>query len=131
MWYFIWGLFLFIIFLWIFVFLKFSKKKKLSKYDKKEILKNFKKIKSLYSFKEKMVDYDKLYYFILKKIWYKWSFWEILKSEPKHIKDLNKIWELHKIRNKLVHDFSDISENDLKKKVKEYEKEIEYFLKIL
>ena len=120
--------FVFIIFLGVFLFFKFRKKSKLNISDKKEILRNFKNIKSLKSSKEKIVDFDKLYHLILKKLWYKWSFWEILKSEPKHIKNLNKIWELHKLRNELVHSFSDISEKKMDIKVNEYEKEIERFL---
>jgi hypothetical protein len=52
-----------------------------------------------------------------------------LKSNPKEIRDLNTIWELHKIRNKLVHDFSSLSESVLKKKGNEYKKEVETLFK--
>ena len=113
----------------IFVLLKFSKNKKLDNNAKKEIKKNLVYIKNLSSNKEKIVDYDKLYHKILIKLWFKGSFGEILKSEPKVINDLNKIWELHKLRNKLVHDFDLLTENILKKKAEEYERIINNLLK--
>ncbi len=115
----------------IFLILKFSKSKKLSLQIKKELQKNFRQIKTSTSSKEKIVDFDKLYHKILIKLWYDWTFWEILKSKPSIISDLNKVWELHKLRNKLVHDFDLMSENILKKKALEYEKLIlELFKKI-
>jgi len=51
-----------------------------------------------------------------------------LKLNPKEVIDINKIWELHKLRNKLVHDFDLISESMLRKKITEYEKEINALL---
>jgi len=123
-------IFILIIFIfWIFLILKFSKNKKLWSQIKKELEKNFKYIKSSTSSKERVIDFDKLYHKILLKLWYNWTFWEILKSEPKVVSDINKIWELHKLRNKLVHDFDLISENILKKKALEYEKIIRELLK--
>jgi len=117
-------IFLFIIIIWIYLIFKYGSKNKLSKEDKKYFFKVFKKIKSNISLKEIIVDYDKLYHKILLGLWYKWTFWEILKLKPKEIRDINKIWELHKLRNKLVHDFDLMSESMLKKKTIEYEKEI-------
>ena len=110
---------------WISIILKFSKKKKLSEADKKELKNIFKNMKTSKSDKEKLIDYDKLYHKILQKFWYNWTFWEILKTKPNEIWNLNKVWELHKLRNKLVHDV----EENLFLKVKEYEKEIEIILK--
>jgi len=120
-----------IFFLWIFIVLKYLKKKKLDKSDKKEILKFFSIIKNKKSSKEKIIDYDKLYHRILLKLGFKWSFWEILKSEPRVIENLNQIWELHKLRNNLVHSFDNISEKFLNKKAEEYEKIIRNLLKII
>jgi uncharacterized protein YutE (UPF0331/DUF86 family) len=57
------------------------------------------------------------------------TFGEILKSKPREIDDLNKIWELHKLRNKLVHDFDLLDDIILTKKSKEYQKEFEKLLK--
>ena len=88
------------------------------------LLKNLNNIKKLESEKEKIVDLDKLYHHILKSLWYNWTFGEILKSKPKKITDLNKLWELHKLRNKLVHEFGTIDNDFLWKKSKEYEREV-------
>ena len=114
---------------WISIILKFSKKKKLSEADKKELKNIFKNMKVNKSDKEKLIDYDKLYHKILQKFWYNWSFWEILKTKPNEIWNLNKVWKLHKLRNKLVHDVDEKIKENLFLKVKEYEKEIEIILK--
>jgi len=114
---------------WISIILKFSKKKKLSEADKKELKNIFKNMKVNKSDKEKLIDYDKLYHKILQKFWYNWTFWEILKTKPNEIWNLNKVWELHKLRNKLVHDVDEKIKENLSLKVKEYEKEIEIILK--
>ena len=114
---------------WISIILKFSKKKKLSEADKKELKNIFKNMKVNKSDKEKLIDYDKLYHKILQQFWYTWTFWEILKTKPNEIWNLNKVWELHKLRNKLVHDVDEEIKENLFLKVKEYEKEIEIILK--
>ena len=114
---------------WISIILKFSKKKKLSEADKKELKNIFKNMKVNKSDKEKLIDYDKLYHKIIQKFWYNWTFWEILKTKPNEIWNLNKVWELHKLRNKLVHDVDEEIKENLFLKVKEYEKEIEIILK--
>ena len=114
---------------WISIILKFSKKKKLSEADKKELKNIFKNMKVNKSDKEKLIDYDKLYHKILQKFWYNWTFWEILKTKPNEIWNLNKVWELHKLRNKLVHDVDEKIKENLFVKVKEYDKEIEIILK--
>ncbi len=120
----------FIIILALFLLFIFrNKKKKLTANQKKEIIKIFNKIKKSISNKEKIIDFDKLYHKILLDLWYKWSFWEILKKEPKEILNLNKIWELHKLRNNLVHQFNWEKDSLLEIKSKEYIKEIQKILK--
>ncbi|RAL55830.1 hypothetical protein BLD25_03245 [Candidatus Gracilibacteria bacterium GN02-872] len=111
------------------IILKFSKKKKLSEADKKELKNIFKNMKVNKSDKEKLIDYDKLYHKILQKFGYNGTFGEILKTKPNEIGNLNKVWELHKLRNKLVHDVDEEIKENLFLKVKEYEKEIEIILK--
>ena len=118
-----------IIFAIIIILIFRKKKKKLDASQKEEIIKYFIKIKKSSSNKEKIIDFDKLYHKILLDLWYKWSFWNILKKEPKEIFNLNKIWELHKLRNNLVHSFNWEKEDFLEKKVKEYIKEINLILK--
>ena len=122
--------------IWIIIFLALiilfifrNKKKKLTTSQKKEITRFFNKIKKSKSNKEKIIDFDKLFHKILIELWYKWSFWEILKKEPKEVINLNKIWELHKLRNNLVHQFNNEKDDFLEKKVKEYVKEINLILK--
>ncbi len=117
-------IFLVIVLVWIFLVFKFSKKKWISENDRTFFIKQLKKISSNNSYKEQIIDLDKLYHKILQAFWYKWSFWEILKQKPIVIWNLNKIWELHKLRNKLVHDFDILSENILKEKSLNYQKEI-------
>lgn len=118
-------------FLWV-IYWGFSiiarySKESLSKEDRKELKKNFTEAKKIKSEREKMIFYDKIMHNILLKLWYKWTFWEILKQKPIQIENLNKVWELHKIRNKLVHEL-DFKVENFEKKLKEYEYQIEFIL---
>lgn len=113
----------------IFTVIKFSLKKKIPKEKKDYLNKLLRDISSKNWGKEKIIDYDKLYHKILLEMWYNWTFWEILKMEPNEIWNINKVWELHKLRNKLVHDFDFIDEKYLKKKENDYKDEIIFILK--
>ena len=126
---FYWIIIILIIFIF-FAFLYFNKNKhKLSKDDYSKYSKLLNRIfTDNVSNKEKIMDIDKLYHKILITIWYNWSFWEILKQNPKKIKDINKIWDLHKLRNKLAHDFDKIDESVLYKKLCEYKTETQNLL---
>lgn len=105
-----------------------SRKKKLTE-EKKEYFKQLlKQIENQTEAKQKIIDYDKLYHKILLELWYKWDFWSILKISPMVISDIDKIWELHKFRNKLVHDFDLFNANILNKKENEYKTELEKLL---
>ena len=114
---------------WIFLVIKYSKKKTLS--SEKVILftKLLKRNMHQVSPKAKLIDYDKLYHKILNELGYWGSFWEALKLEPKEVTNIDKIWKLHKLRNKLVHDFDDYEERHLRRQASEYEKEIKKLLK--
>ena len=114
-----------------FAFIWWKKWKKLSKEKIKDFQKKLKQIGANISSKEKIIDSDKLYHKILLEAWYNWDFWTILKQKPIIINDLNLIWELHKVRNKLVHDFDNFSESILQEKAKKFSKEIEILLKKL
>ncbi len=111
-----------------FAFIWSKKSKKLSPEKIKDFEKKLKQINTNISSKEKIIDSDKLYHKILQEAWYNWDFWEILKQKPLIINDLDKIWELHKIRNKLVHDFDQFDERVLLTKSNEFVKEIEKLL---
>lgn len=79
--------------------------------------------------KEKIIDYDKLYHKILLKSGYQWGFGDILKQKPPEVHNLNKIWELHKVRNLLVHEIGYPKWVSLFKVADEYKQEINSLLK--
>lgn len=124
-------IFLIILILGIYLSFFYQKKKKITS----ENLLKFQKLLSninndkLKSNKEKILDLDKLYHKILLSVQYNWTFWEILKQKPNIIKDIDKVWELHKLRNKIAHEFSDLDNQFLENKVSEYLKEIKEILK--
>ena len=123
-------IFIIILFIWIFLLFKFrNKKKKISLTKITFLNKQLKKVIVNWSYKEQIIDIDKLYHKVLVEGWYNWTFWEILKSEAREIWNLNKIWELHKLRNKLVHDFDTSSETVLKNKSLEYKNEFNKLIK--
>ena len=123
--------FVLVIIIWIILIIKFTKKYKISSEKIVFFNKQLKRILSSESHKEQIIDIDKLYHKVLLEAWYTWTFWEILKSEPSEIWNINKIWELHKIRNKLVHDFDLLSKQILKKRAFEYIKEFNNLVKQL
>ncbi len=122
-------IFIFIVLIWIFLIFKFTKKYKINPEKLNFFNVQLKRIILNWSYKEHIIDIDKLYHKVLQEAWYKGTFWEILKTEPSEIWDLQKIWELHKLRNKLVHDFDLLSERKLREKSEEYQKEIKKLLK--
>lgn len=117
--------FLIILIIWVTLIFIFSRKRKISNEKKDYFRGELKKILDNWDFSIKIINLDKLYHKILLEMWYSWTFWEILKRKPKEINDLNKIWELHKLRNKLAHEFENIDKNILSKKVGEYKREVE------
>ncbi len=128
-------IFILVFTLWLFFIFdvwKIVKRKKLSASKSNYLIQQYNIIKnSADNTKEQIIDYDKLYHKILKDLWYIWGFWDILKLKPKEIPNINKIWELHKLRNKLVHDFDLLEETVLKQKALEYRKEIKNILRII
>lgn len=113
---------LFVVAIW---FWKIPKKKRIKACDLQDfdcIRKNIHSKKV--SDKEKIIDYDKLYHKILLKAWYQWTFWDILKSKPKEIQNINKIWNLHKIRNHLVHEIGSPKWVSLFQIANDYKKEV-------
>lgn len=126
-------LFLLWLFLLLVVVLFYKKKEKsLLSIEKKLFFEHqFKIISWKTSPKEKIIDTDKLFHKLLLEIWYSWNFWDILKSKPKEIKNLDKVWEFHKLRNKLVHDFDLVSNNILLKKSRLFLAEFNILLRFL
>lgn len=119
---------LFVLIFWIYIIFFYNRPKKLTSEKIKYFEGKLKIIDKSKSSKEIIIDADKLYHKILLEVWYVWDFWSILKQKPIIIDDLNKIWELHKIRNKLVHDFFDFDENFLLNKQKVFLLEIKKLL---
>ena len=122
-------IFIIILFIWVFLIFKYTKANKLSSENVKLFNIQLKRLIENWSFKEQIIDMDKLYHKILQEIGYTWTFWEILKIEPSEIVNIQRIWELHKLRNKLVHDFDNLSQNVLQNKSLDYEKEIKRLIK--
>jgi len=79
--------------------------------------------------KQQVIEYDKIYHHTLKKLGYDGTFWEILKSNPKEIKNIQEIWELHKFRNTLVHELRDLDDRFIAKQGKKYGSIVEKFVK--
>lgn len=119
----------FLVLVIIFFAFFYYKPKKLSSQKIAQFRQFQRKISSFDSFKEQILDYDKLYHKMLMAYWYHGTFWDILKQKPRIILNLNKIWELHKLRNKLAHDFDHIDEKILQQKSKEYFDEISILIK--
>ena len=101
-------------------------RKKLNQEQIKSLKKLLKNIElNIDSTQHQILEIDKLYHKVLREAWYNWTFWEILKLNPKEITDINLIWELHKIRNKIAHDFDIMDQKTLLVKAKTYKKEVE------
>ena len=101
-------------------------RKKLNQEQIKSLKKLLKNIElNIDSTQHQILEIDKLYHKVLREAWYNWTFWEILKLNPKEITDINLIWELHKIRNKIAHDFDLMDQKTLLVKAKTYKKEVE------
>ena len=81
------------------------------------------------SSKVQIIECDKIYHHILRDLWYSWSFWEILKRNPKEIKNIQDVWRLHKLRNSLVHELKERDEKFLEKSAEEYRWIVKDFLK--
>ncbi len=120
---------LLVVVIWIFVlFIWWNKKsQKLSKnkidFYKKEIKKC-----AYFSLNEKIIFYDKILNHILIDLWYTWNLWEQLRKNPKEIKNIQEIWRLHKLRNRISHELWVISNTDLIKEGNNFEKEINKLL---
>lgn len=121
-------LLIFIIITLFWLYLGFFYKKRVKKIEKWRFDYLKKRIKiassSDNSFSEQIIQIDKIYHSILKEIWYSWTFWEILKQKPAFIDDIDRVWKLHKLRNKLAHDLDTVPQTILRKSSQEYKNEV-------
>jgi hypothetical protein len=124
---------IFIILLWVFIVIIpwIHYKRKISRVKNKYFIKKINEtLKKRISLREKIITLDKILHNILLELWYYGTLWEILKKEPEYILNIEKIWELHKLRNKLVHNIDDdYSDNFLYVKLEEFNKELKILLK--
>lgn len=73
--------------------------------------------------KERYIELDVLYHHILQSLGYTGSFGSILKQSPVVVKDLDTIWRLHKLRNRLVHEMQTISDREIENALTQYLRE--------
>lgn len=108
----------------MFLIFWFSPKKQLRKDKKAYYRKEIQKISTLPSPTERIIRYDMILHHILKDYGYSGNVGDQLKAKPRVIRDLNAIWSLHKLRNKLAHSMDTVSEGLLERKADEFEKEM-------
>ena len=108
----------------VFLTFWFTPKKQLKKDKKNYYQKEIQKASTLPSPTERIIRYDMIMHHILKDYGYSGTVGDQLKAKPRVIKDINAIWSLHKLRNKLAHSLETVSEGLLERKADEYEKEL-------
>ncbi len=108
----------------VFLTFRFSGKLNLSKSQKTYYKQEIQKTSTLPSLQEQILQYDKILNHILRDYGYSGTVGDQLKAKPRMMKNLNTIWSLHKLRNKLAHDMEPVSVDLLDKKAREFEKEI-------
>jgi hypothetical protein len=106
----------------VFLTFDFSSKKSLKKDKKNYYQKEIQKISTLPSSTERIIRYDMIMHHILKDYGYSGTVGDQLKAKPRMISNLDAVWSLHKLRNKLAHSMEIISEGLLEKKANEFEK---------
>lgn len=82
------------------------------------------KIENIDSPSEHIMKYDIVLHNVLKDAGYTGTVGDQLKKKPIMIKNLDTIWNLHKLRNKLAHDMDTINPSLLEKKSDEFNKEL-------
>ncbi|EKD29379.1 MAG: hypothetical protein ACD_78C00429G0001 [uncultured bacterium (gcode 4)] len=95
------------------------------KKDKKDYYrKEIQKVSALPSPTEQIMRYDMIMHHILKDYGYSGNVGDQLKAKPRMMNNLNAIWSLHKLRNKLAHSMDTVSVDLLERKADEFEKEV-------
>ena len=69
---------------------------------------------------EQIMQYDKIFSYILKDYGYEWTLSDQLRNNPSIVKDMKLAWSLHKLRNKLAHDLTEISDKTLKSEAEKF-----------
>lgn len=108
----------------IVTFVSSTTKKHLKKDKKSYYEKEIQKVSTLPSPTERIMRYDMIMHHILKDYGYSGTVGDQLKAKPRMMSNLNVIWSLHKLRNKLAHDMGTVSVDLLEKKAQEFEKAV-------
>jgi hypothetical protein len=69
-----------------------------------------------------ILDADKILDYVLARHGFSGSLGEKLKTSAYKFSDLNGIWNAHKLRNKLAHEFEEADEDEVKKALKQYKR---------
>lgn len=69
-----------------------------------------------------MVDADKLLDYVLTRHGFHGSLGEKLKAAAHKFSDLNGIWNAHKLRNRLVHEFEEVEKEEVERALKQFKK---------
>lgn len=109
---------------WVFLTFRFSTKKHLKPSKKSYYQAEIQKVSALPSPTERIMRYDMIMHHILKDYGYSWNVGDQLKAKPRMISNLDAIWSLHKLRNKLTHSMETVSEGLLERKADEFEKAV-------
>jgi len=109
--------------------IKIKFQKKISEKDKNFIKTKWQKITNTNNNNQAILDADKLLQISLQKIGIKGSVGEQLKNKNNKISNINEIWEAHKIRNKIAHEFFEPNEKETQLTLKKYKKTIEEIIK--
>jgi hypothetical protein len=78
---------------------------------------------------ERIMRYDAILHFILEDYGYSGTVGDQLKAKPTMIGDLDRMWDLHKLRNHLAHEMKPIAHHVLESRSKLFEKELLRLLK--
>lgn len=73
--------------------------------------------------------YDMIMHHILKDFGYSGTVGDQLKAKPRVISNLDTVWSLHKLRNKLAHSMETVSHELLERKADEFKKVVINLLK--
>lgn len=124
--YFLLALLIAIILFGVFVAFFWKKRKKtgLSEERKQYYGREIRKTSAFPSPNERIMKYDTILNHILKDHGYSGTVSDQLKEKPIIINDIETIWNLHKLRNRLTHDMDTISKDVLERKSREFEKEL-------
>lgn len=68
------------------------------------------------------MQYDKILSHILREYGYEWNVGDQLKARPKVIINIDEVWRLHKLRNRLAHELTEISSSTLKNEATNFKK---------